>query len=554
MEKIKRALEELWGMNNAYSLSNETVEKLMQETETAKVCTPIIGKFSSGKSALLNTLLGYSRKILREDITPETAVPAEIAYNPEGDNICVVQNDGTCKEISASEYRELHVDANAVRCTRLNLRNRFFGEIPDVMLVDMPGFESGFEVHNRAIDNYLPLSLAYIITFPADDMIVRSSVGNILKELCLHDMPVCVVITKFDKRNDDFEKTFDALKENLNRFIGGREVTYCTTSSYSGDAEELEEFLRGIQERSQEILAKKFRNAVLSAADATENYLRTTLKSSEMSESELDEQKERFGKQLEELNSRFAKEKADFDLQISECAEEMKADVQMALEAEEPSFIAMALNNQSINDRMNMVVRNAVTVSVKKRFVPKVEKYLKRVANCMNGEAVGDVHISFNFNTEDVGNSVVSTTVAAVAAIIVAGPLIGGIIAGLITYVNKIRGDKKREEMKNQIRMRLNAEVYPKVLREVGHGIETAITKQIKLVNTSIEDEITAQRAALEKAMEDARKKMNDEKERREALAMDMRADLERIQRIRSEISCIVGRADDEKEFSLGNI
>ena len=201
-----------------------------------------------------------------------------------------------------------------------------------------------------------------------------------------------------------------------------------------------------------------------------------------------------------------------------------------------------------------MVVRNAVTVSVKKRFVPKVEKYLKRVANCMNGEAVGDVHISFNFNTEDVGNSVVSTTVAAVAAIIVAGPLIGGIIAGLITYVNKIRGDKKREEMKNQIRMRLNAEVYPKVLREVGHGIETAITKQIKLVNTSIEDEITAQRAALEKAMEDARKKMNDEKERREALAMDMRADLERIQRIRSEISCIVGRADDEKEFSLGNI
>ena len=90
--------------------------------------------------------------------------------------------------------------------------------------------------------------------------------------------------------------------------------------------------------------------------------------------------------------------------------------------------------------------------------------------------------------------------------------------------------------MKNQIRMRLNSEVYPQVLKEVGNGIEIAITKQMKLINVSIEEEITAQRAALEKAMEDVRKKMNDEKERRENLAIDMKADLERIQMIRSEI------------------
>lgn len=536
MEKITKALSELHKINKAYSLSNNIVEKLMQETETAKVCTPIIGKFSSGKSALLNTLLGYSRKILKEDITPETAVPAEISYSPDEDSIFVVRNDGAYKNVTVSEYRELDVDANTVRCIRLNLRNSFLEEIPDVMLVDMPGFESGFEVHNKAIDNYLPLSLAYIIAFPADDMIVRSSVGNILKELCLHDMPICIAITKYDKRNDDFEETFSAMKESLKRFIGDREVTYCITSSYSGDAEELEEFLRDIQERSQEILANKFRNAVLSVADATENYLRTTLKSSEMSESELDEQEERLGKQLDSLNNQFSKEKDNFDLQISECVEEIKADVQIALEAEESSFVAMAMNNQSINDRMNTVVRNAVTTSVKKRFIPKVEKYLKRVANCINGESVGDVHISFNFNTGDVGKSVVSTTVAAVAAIIVACPLIGGIIAGLIAFVNKIKGDKKREELKNQIRMKLNSEIYPQVLKEVGNGIEIAITKQIKLINTSIEDEILTQRTALEKAMEDVRKKMNDEKERKENLAIDIKADLERIQIIRSEI------------------
>lgn len=536
MEKITKALGELQKINNAYSLSNEVVEKIMQETETAKVCTPIIGKFSSGKSALMNTLLRYSRRILKEDITPETAVPAEILYSPDEDSIYVVRNDGSNKNVSVSEYRELEVDANTVRCTRLHLKNSFLEEIPDVMLVDMPGFESGFEVHNKAIDNYLPLSLAYIIAFPADDMIVRSSVGNILKELCLHDMPICIAITKYDKRNDDFEETFAAMKESLKRFIGEREVTYCITSSHNGDAEELEEFLRGIQERSQEILANKFRNAVLSVADATENYLRTTLKSSEMSESELSEQEERLDKQLDTLNNQFSKEKDNFDLQISECVEEIKADVQMELEAEESSFVAMVMNKQSINDRMNMVVRSAVTTSVKKRLIPKVEKYLKRVANCINGESIGDVHISFSFNTEEVGKGIVSATVAVAAGVVLSVPIAGTILAGLILIVNKMKANKKREEAKNQIRMKLNSEVYPQVLREVGNGVEMAITKQLKLINTSVEDEISAQRAALEKAMDDVRKKMSDEKERKEKLVIDIEADLEKISVLRNSL------------------
>ena len=51
MDHIRNALEELRKINMAYSLSNETIEKLLSETQSAKVCIPVIGKFSSGKSA-----------------------------------------------------------------------------------------------------------------------------------------------------------------------------------------------------------------------------------------------------------------------------------------------------------------------------------------------------------------------------------------------------------------------------------------------------------------------------------------------------------------------
>lgn len=539
MEKIYKTLDELYEINNRYSLSTEIVEKLRSDMQSAKVCTPVIGKFSSGKSALINTLLGYTenKKILKVDITPETAVPAEISYDSVADNIYIIQNDGTRQKVTVDEYRRLELDANTVYCTSINLKNSFLEEIPDVMLVDMPGFESGFEVHNRAIDSYLPRSLAYIIAFPADDMILRSSVGNILKELCLHGMPICIAITKYDKRDNDYQETLSVLKENLKKFIGNRELVYCETSSYSGDAEELKEFLKTVQENSQQILADKFKNSVLAAINTTENYLCTTLKSSELTESELDEQKEKLGKQLDSLNNQFSNEKENFDASISECIEEIKNDVQIALEAEESTFVAMAMNNQNINERINIVVRNAVTTSIKKRFIPKVEKYLKRVANCINNESVGDVHVLFSFNAEEVSKGIISMSVATTAAIILGLPVIGALVVGIIALYHKIKGDQKREEQKRQIRMKLNSEVYPQVIKEVGHGIQTAITKQLKLINTSIEDEITTQRNALEKALEDVRKKISDEKELKEKTAADIKADLTKIDEMKINLA-----------------
>ncbi|MEG0897662.1 MAG: hypothetical protein RSF73_08980, partial [Ruthenibacterium sp.] len=113
---------------------------------------------------------------------------------------------------------------------------------------------------------------------------------------------------------------------------------------------------------------------------------------------------------------------------------------------------------------------------------------------------------------------------------------LGGVIAAIIAFANMWKGDKKRDEAKQKIRMQLHSEVYPQVQREVGKGIEVAITKQIKLINTSIEDELTTQRTALEKAMSDVRQQMMDEKESKENLARDMKADLERISVIREEL------------------
>lgn len=538
MEKIIKSLQEIQNMNSYYSLSNESLEATLQEINDAKVCIPIIGKFSSGKSALLNTVLGYSKnkKILKEDITPETAVPTEIIYGDIEDEFYVVANDGTYKQLTSEEYRNTEVDADSVERTRIILKNSFLEQIPDLMLVDMPGFESGYEVHNRAIDNYVSRSLVYIIAFPADDMVVRTSVGNILKELCLHDMPICVVITKYDKSNDEFDASFTALKESLKKFIGNREVSYCKTSSFTNDAKELEEFLIKVQEESQNILANKFRNNVLSAADTTENYLTALLKNSEMSESELVEQENKLNSQLNEMNDKFVKEKENFDTTIGNCISEIKADVQVELTAHESEFVAMLMNKQDINEKLNLVVRSAVTTSLQKHFVAKVDKYIKKVADCINKDTVENIRVSFNFDVGEISKNIVSTAVKAVAAIIICGPIFGPLIAALLAWLSKSSAEKKREEAKSQIRQKLHTELYPQVLAEVGRAVEFAVIKQVSLINETIETEIEHQRNVLQQAIDDLRKKKAEETERKNNLMGNINNDLARLAEIRNKI------------------
>ena len=538
MENTKYVLNEIRNINNAYNLSLKQIDKLLAEIPVAKVCTPVIGKFSSGKSSLINTLLGYSRKIMKEDITPETSVPVELVYTDATDNVRIYRNDGKHKDITVDEYRSTELDASNITKARISIRNRFLETIPDVMIVDMPGFESGYEIHNRAIDEYLPQSLAYIVAFPADDMIVRSSVGNILRELMLNDMPICVVITKSDKMNDEFDVSLENLKENLKRYIGNKKVRFCITSSLDGTVDEVIEFFADIQEESQNILARKFRNNLLTVLDNTETYLKTTLKSKEMSASELDEEEERLGKQLAGLNYKFSSEREEFELKIEETIEEIKSDVQYALETEENTLVTMTLNNQKINDHLNSVVRNAVTTSVNKRFIPKVEKYLKRVEKCINDECIEDVQVSFDFDAKELGNGFTAATLATVTGLVIGLPIFGTIIMmGIAYFIGKSSEEKKRETIKNEVKTKLRNEVYPQIMKQVGNGLEIAITKQMKLINTSIEDEIIYQKETLEKAVADVRSRMNDEKQEKENLAKDINNDLAKIEELRELIA-----------------
>ena len=84
--------------------------------------------------------------------------------------------------------------------------------------------------------------------------------------------------------------------------------------------------------------------------------------------------------------------------------------------------------------------------------------------------------------------------------------------------------------------MKLKTEVFPQVLEQVATNVEKAIKEQIKLVNTSIQDEFENQKDILEKAMVDVRKQMNEEKTRKENLVSGIKKDLEKIEGMKDDL------------------
>lgn len=536
MDKIRKILEELIEINRTYALSVQNLESVLDEMKDAKVCTPIIGKFSSGKSAVFNTLLGGKKRLLNEDITPETAVATEIVFyeTKDAQKVRLLYYTGEMEYKTLEEYQQMELFAEKLKSIRLYLKNDFMETISDVMLVDMPGFESGLELHNKAIDQYLPDSLAYLIAFPADDMVLRSSIGNILKELCLHEMPLCIVITKSDKVDKDtLTANIENLKKNLKKYIGERQVTYCITSSFEKNAEELKKFLQKIQIDSQKILAGKYGKKAAAGISFTEQYLTSILKNSALTESELAEKEEELNRQMEKLNQKMIRLSEDFEKQTGNCIEGIKADVMSALHTQENTFVMMLFNKQSINEQINTTVRSAVTTSIQKRYLPVVRKYINQVSETLRIDTAVSVEGIVDVDMKSMEADLMISIVSGAAAFLLVNPVIGGIVAFAVAVISKLIANQKREEAKAEIRKQLNESEFPRIVQQIGENVEQKISAQVAELRSKIDANIMEQRGAIEKAIQDVKEQQMQEKQKKEELTANVQKDLEKIEEMK---------------------
>lgn len=205
LEHIEQVIEE-------YSIQGEIQEKLHQIKEKMEIFTMkvlMIGGFSAGKSALLNTL--FSKDWLIENQTPETAVATEIRYGSIN-KFEAFFKDGTQQEMILEDIQKLNT--KDILYFLFTINNPFLRQHANFTFVDMPGFNSTIEEHNKAIMQYIGQGNAYIMVVDCEEGEIKTTGIDFIQEIRQYDNNLAIAVSKGDKKSkNDLEMIVKNIKD-----------------------------------------------------------------------------------------------------------------------------------------------------------------------------------------------------------------------------------------------------------------------------------------------------------------------------------------------------
>ncbi|MDY2735581.1 dynamin family protein [Intestinibacter sp.] len=100
--KYQKIFKDCISIMEKYDIDTTFIKQDLNQIPNFRVTTPIIGGFSTGKSSMINAILG--KKLLSVNITPETSIPTEIFY---GDNNVTLINGDNKKSVDIDEFKEI---------------------------------------------------------------------------------------------------------------------------------------------------------------------------------------------------------------------------------------------------------------------------------------------------------------------------------------------------------------------------------------------------------------------------------------------------------------
>lgn len=178
-----------------------------------KVVVPIIGKFSSGKSSLLNSYLG--KDYLKVNIAPETALATELTYGAIEQFTLHSLDDTLPKTYPLSVLHDYQVTENDAYIT-VELNNQRLKNRRGVVLVDMPGFDARNKGHQKAIATYLERGDYFVTLFPADIPFDNSIVERLEEIYYDYSKDIGCLISKSARKSEvELGKSIEQIKLTL---------------------------------------------------------------------------------------------------------------------------------------------------------------------------------------------------------------------------------------------------------------------------------------------------------------------------------------------------
>ena len=517
----------------------------------AYVKVPFVGDFNAGKSSLINSFLGID--LLPTNILPETAVSYELYYS-EQERLEIVDGGNVKETAPLSKVSELNLTpTNLVKVFVNNQKIKALNE-KHVVIVDMPGIDSGVEAHNNAILNYVQDGTCFMLVTDAECGTLRATTLNFIDEVKKYGSDVYIAISKCDKKSsEEVDKIKRTVEEVAEKYLG-KKVPVAVTSAVDKNYSELEKILNSID--SEILIENRFKLPVTNYVNGFIVELQLQIKLLLSNESDYSGKLETLRRDTDDAIENV-KKRASAAQSVSGSADDILQDITVALKSKSGYLATLLYQQVDTNVFANeiMTVIRPVLVNSLKREVTEygdvisgaVQEFTLNVDNIINDKdndlLNGATEMVENLLGKDVLEGMLKKGLDKVAEKLVAYKGLSTLLKGfakvltpIITIVVNILPDlmrmifgKSKENKINEIKLKFSTEVVYKIVESLRSSIEEIISSQRAEVDSNIQTLIEEETKKYNDNIQAILKQQNEEKEEREQKAASLTVKLESL-------------------------
>ena len=536
---LQQQLAGVRALFQARELDTTRINELTPLIEHFQIRIPFIGGFSSGKSSLLNALL--EEPLLSTEVTPETAVAAElrfgkvprfIGYKGDGQTVAV-----TRQQIEDNQLQMLLPKgwlAIEMPCAAL-------ADIQQLVLVDMPGWGSGVDAHQRVVDDYASRSLAYAVVVSAEEGTLRDSLRRALLELAIEEKPVVLVVTKAHKRPDgDVANVTRQLTDEITQLMGRPPLATSVTSAGKRDVVQLKTALALLQSRAENVffhsVTQPWRGQLQHAAQLMQVLSGQDFKDAEAIAADIDT----FEQKMAEFDQRLQRETESLEERVGPILGAIRIRVDNALSQRLESLTSRALDGVNISDDVIGTARLVVAQALKEEFEPTMQRYLDRLVDALPSKLdfnfqLSNSHTGSRNADSEFGWKALSTGLAPLL-LKIPHPLakIAAAILPILGFLMDNKADQQRQEAAEaRQRERAKSQVREALTQAAGQieaQLRPAMEAQIQKAKESIAQSIAAERSDIERTLTAKRQALQQGESEAAAQREKAQTDLNQLQ------------------------
>lgn len=518
---------------SSYNFDNDfmsNLTKIKSDIDDYSVKLMFVGGFSAGKSALINSTLEMD--VLTENQLPQTAIATEIVYDT--DEYIEAVGSGGCERYNVGQID--NIPENSCDYLIAHLNNKNLLKFGDFTFVDMPGFNSGIEKHNKAILRYAGNGNAYILVIDVEAGEIKSSISDFIREIKNYDNNLCVVVSKTDK------KTTEEATRIINEIALTASYEFENGISVIGESKMDEDtpakMLDLISKFDiQSLFEQKIAPELKSLAKIGIVYLQGILKAGQLNNENLENEIRDHMEAKKKLEEKLGKEKIKLDKKIrGQVKDQVICDVQTALFSNTDSLAAAAAAggnafSAAVNNIIRPVLINSITSNVEiscDEMVCDIGKVIKdsEVDFSSITNAIQDLLIAkkdeFNAPDDnkkpplfgDKGNTLYkgATGLLALTTNIVSPLLEVAImfIPEVLKFFSNLLGRNSEEDKTEMIKNKINGEIIPQIIQKLSGQIDTSLSAMSAEAFEEIKKTINARIDIEAQAYEDALKRRDE--------------------------------------------